>query len=630
MSIVSLAMLMTDPRTGDGGESVREEKTPRPQDPDAALAFRNLQLSDENGVIREDGLVRALRQMAAMRAAAAGAAEAATRDAGGISRGHWTSLGPGNIGGRVRSILIQPGTGGRVMFLGAVAGGIWWTRNTGETWEPINDFMANLAVSTMVQDPGRGGVMYAGTGEGFYNADGIRGAGIFKSTDGGGRWSQLRSTDTSDFYYVNRLAMAPEGNTLLAATRTGVYRSTNGGSSFQLVLTPSDDFFGGFVDVKFHPTDSSRAVVSTFYGTAKYTTSGGLSWRNSLGLPFPNSNSEGFAQRVELAYAPSNPDIVYASIDTLGGAIYRSTDGGRRFSLRFNGNPDYLEKQGWYDNVVWVDPTDPDFLIVGGIDLWKSSDGGVSLTKISDWSRAPRSAHADHHVIVEHPNYDGVTNRTVYFGNDGGIYVTHDVRAVGEDSDHTAGWIELNNTLGITQYYSAAGHPATGTIVGGTQDNGTLQYTPAAGSENVHMTIGGDGGVTVSDPSDANYFYGERFRTSESSGARMADALRISSPRDWTTLGSAPTSSRPWPWTRTPRAFSTPGDARCGGRAMSGRRCLPGPSSSRNCWTMTGIPSGSAQSRSRHTIPTSSTSVTTTATSIGPGTPPRAGRHGPE
>ena len=112
--------------------------------------------------------------------------------------------------------------------------------------EPVNDFMANLAVSTMVHDPVRGGVMYAGTGEGFYNADGIRGAGIFKSTDGGNRgWSQLRSTDNSDFHYVNRLAISEDGSTLLAATRTGMYRSTNGGSSFQRVLTPSDDFIGG-------------------------------------------------------------------------------------------------------------------------------------------------------------------------------------------------------------------------------------------------------------------------------------------------------------------------------------------------------------------------------------------------
>ena len=231
---------------------------------------------------------------------------------------------------------------------------------------------------------------------------------------------------------------------------------------------------------------------------------------------------------MELAYAPSNPDIVYASIDAFGGSIFRSTDGGRRFLFRFNGNPDYLEEQGWYDNVVWVAPTDPDFLIVGGIDLWKSSNGGLSLTQISDWSQAPDSAHADHHVIVEHPNYDGGRNRTVYFGNDGGIYVTYDVRAVGEDSTHTAGWIELNNSLGITQYYSAAGHPETGTIVGGTQDNGTLQYTPAAGSENVHMTFGGDGGVTVSDPHDANYFYGEYqglnvLRSSD--GGRTADTI---------------------------------------------------------------------------------------------------------
>src|SRR3977135_321598 len=108
--------------------------------------------------------------------------------------------------------------------------------------------------------------------------------------------------------------------------------------------------------------------------------------------------------------------------------------------------------QGWYDNIIWVDPTNSNNVIVGGIDLWRSSDGGTNFSKISKWSSAPQSAHADQHAIVESAQFNGATNKAVFFGNDGGIYRTTDVYAV----SLTTGWTELNNNLGITQFYGGA------------------------------------------------------------------------------------------------------------------------------------------------------------------------------
>jgi len=453
---------------------------PKPDHPGEAAAFRNLQLQDEKGFIPADAFINAKKHIDTM-------ANFAPRAplTGGIDRNSWEWIGPGNIGGRIRSIVIHP-TNPNKMWIGSVSGGIWETTDGGASWLPVWDFMPNLAISTMVMDPTNSNVMYAGTGEGFYNADGIRGAGVFKSTDGGTSWSRLASTANSSWYYVNRLAMSPDGATLLAATNSGIWRSTGGGSTWSRRATTRT------LDIDFHPTDNNRAIAGDGSGNAYYSTNGGITWTTvSIG-----------GGRVEVTYAPSTPTTVYASVDQNSGEIWKSTDGGASYT-RVNTGNNFLGGQGWYDNIIWVDPTNANTVIVGGIDLWRSTDGGATLTKISRWWSAPASAHADHHVIVAHPNFNGSSNKTVFFGNDGGIYKADDVYTVAG----TSGWQELNNNLGITQFYGAAGNVSSGVIVGGTQDNGTLRYN--GGTETWTAMFGGDGGFCAADPSDPNYFYGE-------------------------------------------------------------------------------------------------------------------------
>ena len=133
--------------------------------------------------------------------------------------GHWSALGPRNIGGRTRSIVIDPKTPAK-MLAGSVGGGIWRTRDGGVTWGPVDDLMANLAVCCLIIDPTDSNIVYAGTGEGFSNDDAIRGAGIFGHGDD--EWIQLSST--SRFQAVNRLAISPDGKVLLAATPDGLFR----------------------------------------------------------------------------------------------------------------------------------------------------------------------------------------------------------------------------------------------------------------------------------------------------------------------------------------------------------------------------------------------------------------------
>lgn len=493
----------------------------KPDSPGEYLEFRKQSLRDENGEIDPDGLMRAKAHVDRMRALTPPAV-------GGITRGAWTSIGPGNIGGRIRAMVIRPSDPDTI-FIGSVGGGIWKTANGGTSWSVVDDFMANLAVSTMVIDPSNANTMYAGTGEGYYNADGIRGAGIFKSTDGGTTWTQLASTSTSpgsgqtasDYYYVNRLAMNSDGTVLLAATRTGIYRSTDGGVSFARAtmvgggaITIGDGSFDAITDVDFKPGSTDAAVAATFDGTAFYSTTGGSTWTAATGLP------AGSFRRIETAFGTSTPGIVYASVDLDGGSLYRSIDSGASYGEMFDGASDTtinpLSGQGWYDNMLFVSPVDANFVVWGGVDLWRSTNGGGAFSKVSQWFSHnysnPTSAHADQHIAVPHPSFDGSTNKTVFFGNDGGVYKATDVSTVGGGSSpYQNGWTELNNGLAITQFYGGAGHASSGKITGGTQDNGTLLYSPglSSPSENWTAPFGGDGGFSAYDSADSNYFYGE-------------------------------------------------------------------------------------------------------------------------
>jgi photosystem II stability/assembly factor-like uncharacterized protein len=416
----------------------------------------------------------------------------------GVQAGNWTALGPGNIGGRTRAILLDPGNP-NTMWAGSVGGGIWRTDNAGTNWLPADDLMANLAVCCLAMDPTNPKVIYAGTGEGFSNLDAIRGAGVFRTTDGV-HWSQV--TATAAFSDVNRLAVSADGKTVLAATSNGLLRSADAThATWQPVLKSP------IADVRFHPTDPKQAIAGGLSdGQSYYSADGGQSWK-------PATHAQNWGGRVELTYALKNPAVVYASVNMNSGSIWRSQDGGKSYKAmktRQAGNQpvNYLGDQGWYANTIWAaDPTDENALLVGGLDLWRSSDGGDTLSQISLWY-ATGSAHADQHTIVAHPRLGKAGNKTVFFGNDGGIYRADNYTTVGNNSSHSSGWAALDNMYGVTQFYGGAGNTKGGVIVGGAQDNGTLQCTPAGGQRWASM-FGGDGGWCAADANDSNYFYGE-------------------------------------------------------------------------------------------------------------------------
>jgi photosystem II stability/assembly factor-like uncharacterized protein len=419
----------------------------------------------------------------------------------------WDQLGPDHVGGRTRALVVHP-TDHKIMYAGSASGGIWRSMNGGKSWEPLNDLLSNMAVCSLVLDPTDAKVLYLGTGEGYGNVDAIRGGGIYKTLDAGETWQALNLPKVpalkAAFQFVNRLAISSDGKVMLAAvgavdhaSTAGIYRSEAPFSDWSLVQK------GYFGCVSFDPSDNTRASQD---GQAFYSQNGGKTW--AVADPTDIWTNRTGGSRTELAYARANPSIVYASVDNEGGQLWRSANGGKTYSRvkakhRKDLTLSLLNQQGWYDNVVWAGhPTNPDLVIVGGVDLWKSSNGGKTFEEISDW-QSTQSAHADQHIIVAHPDY-GKKNNTVFFGNDGGVFRVDDL----ETLDKHKGWTSLSNGYVVTQFYGAAGHAKAGILVAGAQDNGTWKLNLSTDSK-WEKVWGGDGGYCAIDQENPNFIYGE-------------------------------------------------------------------------------------------------------------------------
>lgn len=297
---------------------------------------------------------------------------------------NWVERGPGTVGGRTRAVLVDPDDP-NTFYIGAVGGGVWkGVRSTDMyglvviDWTPLTDHLPNLNVSALAMAASDPDIMYMGTGEGFFNLDSGGGIGMFKTTDRGMSWTQLASTAVStddDWRFVNRIAIDPnDPNVVVVATNEGIYRTTDGGNSFDMVFASPDN---RVQDLKVRPDNFNVQFAAVNSTTILRSTDGGLTWSESL------NNVATPLGRIELAIAPSDPDVVYAAVDAfyemeqegVGGVLYRTTDGGNNWSLledEAEANTPFLSGQGWYDNALAVHPFSPDTVYLGGVNRWKT------------------------------------------------------------------------------------------------------------------------------------------------------------------------------------------------------------------------------------------------------------------
>ncbi len=408
-----------------------------------------------------------------------------------ISGISWTSLGPNNQGGRSRSMIVDRNDAtGKTVIVASVGGGLFRTTDitaANPNWTPVNDFFSNLAITSIAQDPSNALNIYFATGEtGYGNVDAIRGNGVWKSTDGGVTFSQL--TASSTFTQCYKIAVNSSGHVLVATNGSGLQRSTNGGTSFTKVL--GSGVVGG--NNRCYDVDiaANGNIFASLEGSIHKSTDNGATFAAAQTLP------AGSYERIELACAPSDANYVYALVEasSVVSAIIATTDGGTTWTSKTEpadadpGIPatDFSREQAWYDLTIAVSPTDRLSVMVGGVDLFKSTNGGTTWGQIAHWygGFGFQNVHADQHFIYYDPNNSAVA----YFLNDGGIYRTTNAgAAIPTIADKGTNYVSA-------QFYSCAIHPTAGTnhFLAGAQDNGSHKFTSGVMQPTTEVT-GGDG-----------------------------------------------------------------------------------------------------------------------------------------
>lgn len=457
----------------------------------------------------------------------------------------WTQQ-PSDMGGRTRALLFDPAdTAGKRLLAGSVTGGLWVLEDITDPlgrWMPLSDNLANMSISCLVADTMHSGTIYAGTGEPqtavkMYRESSGLGNGIMKSVDSGNTWELLPAT--ADFRYVSDMVVRTEGDTavLYAAVVSGsyqgvfhsshpsdgLYRSADGGQHWDQVLPKipgSKDIFAPS-DIEISP--SGRIFVGTMRnlmglggGHILYSDNG-YDWQiyDSMYQEITNlqDSTRNIPGRVILASAPSDSSRVYAVVAGGGRteagfifykahAILRSDDSGNTWTKTAMPIEDGTwATLAWHALTLAVDPNNPDFLYAGGLDQHKSTDGGQTWHKISDWIGMYGGGgfayiHADQHKVL----FRKGSSDEIVFATDGGIFYTQN------GSADYPGFIERNDRYSTLQFYTCAVHPQAGTsyFLAGAQDNGTLYYKglPVNAGD---MISGGDGAYCFFDREQPDY-----------------------------------------------------------------------------------------------------------------------------
>lgn len=451
--------------------------------------------------------------------ALASTAGAQSLDSATVAGMRWRTVGPANFMGRLSDVVGIPSPS-KTLFVAAAGGGIWKTTNNGTTWRPVFDDKRVISMGMLAIAPSDTQQVWAGTGEPNSRNSIEPGGGIYKSTDGGITWTLkgLEKTEAIGRIVVhptnpNIVFVAALGATWRSNAERGIYRTTDGGNTWQMVKHVSDK--AGFVDVAINSKDPNILFASSWEryrtpyslfsggpGSALWkSTDGGTTWTEVKGGGWP----DGVKGRIGLDINKSNPNIVYALLEGTGldakgkfepersprdNGLWRSTDGGATWT-KMNS----INVRPFYYSQVRSDPKNADRVYFSSTQLQVSDDGGKTSRN------AAQDVHVDDHGLWIDPND---TERWA-IANDGGIAITFD----------KGGNFNQMQNLPIAQFYEVAYDMSVPyNICGGAQDNGTWcgPSKRRAGTTTLGywFTIaGGDGFYAAMDPTDPNIVYGE-------------------------------------------------------------------------------------------------------------------------
>ncbi|MFN8345100.1 MAG: T9SS type A sorting domain-containing protein [Spirosomataceae bacterium] len=435
--------------------------------------------------------------------------------------------GPNNLGGRTRAIGIDV-RNANIMLAGSVSSGVFRSTNGGTSWTRVAPIGQIHNVTAITQDPRAGNqdTWYYGGGESIGNSTSLgatyRGFGIWKSTDNGLTWAPLASTQTSTvleafdnpFDYVHRIVVDPSNGYIYAASSDVISRSTDGGATWATVLGTFNN--SAYTDIIVTPTGRLYAAFdgrdAQAAGVWTSSTGDSGSWTR-IGGPggtpsHPNWNVLNGYGRTVLAYAPSNPDIVFAlywrgTTHTAGSPnveaeFYKwdnSVSTWTDLTANLPDEPGYragndpFAVQTGYDLVVAVKPDDVNTVFVGGTNVYRSTSGftnTTATTRIGGYnSPASYALYPNHHPDIHALVFANGNNTTLYCGDDGGIQKA-------DITQPSVTWTSLNNNYTTYQYYHADIEPTNGStvVMGGAQDNGT---TANPGGTDFSSVLGGDG-----------------------------------------------------------------------------------------------------------------------------------------
>lgn len=386
------------------------------------------------------------------------------------------SIGPAGMSGRITSIDVDLSDKEHIL-VGSASGGVWESFNGGLTWEPIFDDQAALSIGAVTIDQSNPDVIWVGTGEGNPRNSLNTGAGIYKSIDGGKTWKLMGLEKTKTIHRIivhkdqpNIVYVAALGSPWGPNPERGVYKTTDGGQTWKHVLKVNNTT--GAADLVVSPDNPNKLVAAMwqhqrtpwdFYsggeGSGLYLSyDGGDTWKqitHKEGLP------EGDLGRIGLAFAPSQPNIVYALVEAKENGLYKSTDGGEKWSLVSTKN---IGNRPFYYADIYVDPLNENRIY----NLWtyvsRSQDGGKSFETIMDYGN---DVHPDHHAFWIDPD----DSNYLIDGNDGGLVISRDGGAT----------YQFAGNIPVGQFYHVSiDNDQPYNIYGGMQDNGSWVGPSAA------------------------------------------------------------------------------------------------------------------------------------------------------